>query len=216
MLSMSKKFLLLFVLSACVLNFPISLDAQERTMQPVPSKGQWAFALENSLPVYEQPDAKADAETVEFPESWLKLLGSRRDEEGSLWYKVKIGKKIGWLAQNGVLLKIGPKSKTASDLYDTYAKNTKKAKKNPELFASEDPAECKAFLGFNPLGMSEASIQKRLGTPTARYTDFIESQFTTFSYELPTKNITFDVCMQDGKVYAIELRSGRAGDIKLN
>ncbi|MBR6901586.1 MAG: hypothetical protein IKN30_05945, partial [Synergistaceae bacterium] len=88
--------------------------------------------------------------------------------------------------------------------------------KNPGLFTSEDPAECKAFLGFNPLGMTETSIQKRLGTPTVRYTDFIESQFTTFSYELPTKNMTFDVCMLDGKVYAIELRSGRADEIKLN
>ena len=37
-----------------------------------------------------------------------------------------------------------------------------------------------------------------------------------FSASCLMKNITFDVCMQDGKVYAIELRSGRAGDIKLN
>ncbi len=209
---MSKKFLLLFVLSICLFNFSFAANAQ-----PVPpSKGQWVFALENSLPLYENPDARADAEDIEVPEKWLKVLSSVRDSEANLWLKVKVNKKVGWLAQNGVLLKVGPKSKTASDLYDNYAKNNKKSKKNPGLFTSEDPAECKAFLGFNPLGMTETSIQKRLGTPTVRYTDFIESQFTTFSYELPTKNMTFDVCMLDGKVYAIELRSGRADEIKLN
>ena len=214
---MTKKFLLV-----CSLLILLSLGASasfsnERFSSPVPpSKGQWGFALEGSLPLYSEPDARSDSEYVELPDKWFKVPGAVRDGEGNMWYKVKIGKDTGWLAQNGILLKMGGKSKALLDLYDTYARNMKKAKKAPELFISEDPAECKAFLGFNPLGMTETSIQKRLGTPTARYTDFIESQFTTFSYELPTKNMTFDVCMLDGKVYAIELRNGTAGDIKIN
>ena len=92
----------------------------------------------------------------------------------------------------------------------------KKAQKSPELFISEDPNECKAFLGFNPLGMSETSIQKRLGTPTARYTDYFEPQFTTLAYEFPHKDMTFDVCMENGKVYTIRLNNRKAGKISFN
>ena len=207
-----KRVLILLTVAVVMTVSPVVLNAQ-----PVaPSKGQWALALEGSLPLYQAPNSKAESAYVELPDKWLKVPSAVRDHDDNLWYKVQIGKEKGWLAQNGVLLKMGPKSKTASDLYETYARNMKKAKKAPELFETGDPDECKAFLGFNPLGMSEASIQKRLGTPTMRYTDYIESQFTTFSYELPTKNMTFDVCMLDGKVCSIALRDGRADEIKLN
>ncbi|MBQ9419386.1 MAG: hypothetical protein IJU31_03300 [Synergistaceae bacterium] len=206
-----KKVLILLSLAVVVFS-PVVSDAHPAA----PSKGQWAFALEGSLPLYQAPDSKSDSAYVEVPEQWLKVPSAVKDNEDNMWYKVQIGKETGWLAQNGVLLKMGPKSKAASDLYDAYAKKMRKAKKNPGLFTTEDPAECKEFLGFNPLGMNETSIQKRLGKPTARYTDYIESQFTTFSYELPTKNMTFDVFLQNGKVYAIELRNGSAEEIKLN
>ena len=211
---MLKKILILLSL---VFIFVSSSFAQDRTFSPVaPSKGQWAFALEDSLPLYNAPDSKADVEYIELPEEWLKVLSTARDVDGSLWCKVKIGKNSGWLAQNGVLFKGGPKSKTASDLYSAYEKKMKKANKAPELFASEDPSECKEFLGFNPLGMNETSIQKRLGQPTARYTDYFEPQFTTLTYEFPHKNMTFNVCMENGKVYTIRLDSGRVGTISLN
>ena len=64
--------------------------------------------------------------------------------------------------------------------------------------------------------MTETSIQKRLGTPTARYTDYFEPQYTTLAYELPHKNMTFDVCMENGKVYTIRLNNGRVGKALLN
>lgn len=210
---MKRILLLLSLVSA----FASVATAQDRTLSPVaPSKGQWVFALEDSLPLYKAPDEKADVEYVELPEEWLKVLSTTRDNENNLWCKVKIGKSSGWLAQNGILFKIGPKSKTASDLYNAYEKKMKKAKKSPELFVSEDPSECKEFLGFNPLGMNETSIQKRLGKPTARYTDYFEPQFTTLAYELPNKNMTFDVCMENGRVYTIRLNNGRVGTISLN
>ena len=207
---MTKKFALMFMIVA----FCVS-SASAQSPNP-PSKGQWAFPFEGSLPLYQAPNAKADSEQIQLPEEWLKVPSAVRDSENNLWYKVKIGKETGWLAQNGILLKMGPKSRTASELYDNYARNMKKAKKDPELFTTEDPAECKAFLGFNAIGMNETSIQKRLGTPTARYTDYIETQYTTFYYELPSKNITFDVHMLDGKVCAIGLHNGRAGDVTFN
>ncbi len=207
-----KILLLLFLVS-----LPFASYAQDRVSLPVPpSKGQWAFALEDSLPLYQNPDSKADVEYIELPEEWLKVISAVRDNEGNLWCKIKVGKFSGWLAQNGILLKMGPKSKTASDLYDAYARKMKKAQKSPELFISEDPNECKAFLGFNPLGMSETSIQKRLGTPTARYTDYFEPQFTTLAYEFPHKDMTFDVCMENGKVYTIRLNNRQAGKISFN
>ena len=207
----------ILILLSLVLVFASVASAQDRTLSPVaPSKGQWAYALEDSLPLYEAPNAKADVEYVEPPEEWLKVISSVRDDEDNLWCKVKIGKSSGWLAQNGILFKGGPKSKTASDLYSAYEKKMKKANKTPELFASEDPSECKEFLGFNPLGMTETSIQKRLGKPTARYTDYFEPQFTTLAYEFPNKDMTFDVCMENGKVYTIRLNNGRVGTISLN
>ena len=205
---MLKKILLLLFL----IILPFSACAQ-----PVPpSKGRWALPLETSLPLYQAPDAKADSEYVELSEEWLKVPKAVRDEDNNLWYKVKIGKESGWLAQNGILLKMGPKSRTASELYEAYSKKMKKAKKAPDLFTTEDPDECREFLGFNAIGMNENSIQKRLGTPTARYTDYIETQYTTFYYEFPSKNITFDVHMLDGKVCAIGLHNGRAGDVTFN
>ena len=205
------------ILISLVLIFAGTASAQDRTLSPVaPSKGQWAYALEDLLPLYNAPDSKADAEYIEFPEEWLKVLDTARDGENNLWCKVKVGKSSGWLAQNGVLFKGGPKSKTASDLYNAYERKMKKANKAPELFASEDPGECKEFLGFNPLGMSETSIQKRLGKPTARYSDYFEPQFTTLTYEFPNKDMTFNVCMENGRVYTIKLNNGRVGTILLN
>lgn len=210
---MSKKFTIGIIIFAFILAGVPSGAAQS---PKAPSKGRWAFPLEGTLPLYEAPDAKSDSEQIELPEEWLKVPSAVRDSENNLWYKVKIGKTTGWLAQNGILLKMGPKSRTVSELYDKYAGNMKKAKKTPELFTTEDPSECKAFLGFNAIGMNEASIEKRLGTPTARLTDYIETQYTTFYYEFPGKNITFDVHMLDGKVCAIGLHNGMAGEVKFN
>jgi len=201
-----KKILILLLLI-----FASSASAQDRIVSAAPSKGQWAYALEDLLPLYDAPSMKADAEYVEFPEEWLKVVSSVRDSEDNLWCKIKFEGREGWLAQNGILFKDGPQSQTALELYKAYEKRMKKAKKSPEFFASEDPAECKEFLGFNPLGMTETSIRKRLGKPTARYTDYFEPQFTTLAYEISHKNMTFDVCMENGRVYTIRLNNGRIG-----
>ena len=209
-----KRILILILL---IFIFAGDVSAQDRTLLPVaPSKGQWAFALEDSLPLYREPSDRSEAEYVEPPEEWLKVTSSVRDKDDNFWCKVKINGQEGWLAQNGILFKIGPQSQTASVLYNAYERKMKKAKKAPESFASEDPRECKEFLGFNPLGMNETSIRKRLGKPTARYTDYFEPQFTTLTYEIPNKGMTFNVCMENGRVYTIRLDNGRVGTISLN
>ncbi len=79
---MSKKVLLVLLL----LIFASCASAQDRTVSPAaPSKGQWVFALEDSLPLYEDPNPKADVEYVELPEAWLKVVSTVRDAENNLW-----------------------------------------------------------------------------------------------------------------------------------
>lgn len=87
-----------------------------------PEKGQWAWSLESSLPLYEKPDANSDYEDVDMPEKWIQVPSAVRDDNNSLWYKVTIEGKTGWLSENGIRLKMGPKSKNAANLYKNYVK----------------------------------------------------------------------------------------------
>ena len=87
-----------------------------------PEKGQWAFPLESSLPLYEKADANSEYEDVDMPEKWLKVPSAVRDNNNNLWYKVTVDDKTGWLPQNGIRLKMGSKSKSAANLYKNYVK----------------------------------------------------------------------------------------------
>lgn len=87
-----------------------------------PSKGQWALALESYMLLYSKADSRASNTEIEMPDKWLSVPSAVRDENNYLWYKVTVNGKSGWLPQNGIRLKMGGKSKSASNLYKTYVK----------------------------------------------------------------------------------------------
>lgn len=87
-----------------------------------PSKGQWALALESYSLLYTKADRGASSTEIEMPDKWLSVPSAVRDDNNYLWYKVTVNGKSGWLPQNGIRLKMGGKSKSASNLYKTYVK----------------------------------------------------------------------------------------------
>ena len=185
---MSKKFALVFaVLFVCV-SVAFAVES------PIPpSKGQWGFALEKSLPLYEKADADSDSEYVDFDGEWFKVPSAIRDKENNLWYKVKIDGQSGWLAQNGVRLKLqnGSKSKTAANLYKKYKKDKKALR----------------FL----IGLDQDEVRSKLGTPTMRETPYEENEVNILSYELSDRNMTLVVTLRDGEVEKAAFYEGRAG-----
>lgn len=87
---------------------------------------QRAFSLEDSLTLYAKPDKEAKSWEVSLPESGVLVPSAIRDKEDMLWYKVKVDGKTGWLYQEGVRLRMGGRSKVASNLYKRYAAVRKK------------------------------------------------------------------------------------------
>ena len=77
---------------------------------------QRAFALEEMLTLYAKPDKEAKSWEVSLPDSGVAVPSAIRDQEDMLWYKVKVDGKTGWLYQEGVRLRRGPKSKVAANL----------------------------------------------------------------------------------------------------
>ena len=158
-----------------------------------PSKGQWGFALEDSLPLYEKADADSDSEYVDFDGEWFKVPSAIRDKENNLWYKVNIDGQEGWLAQNGVRLKLQNvgKSKTATNLYKKYQKNKK-------------------ALNFL-IGQTQDEVRKSLGTPVMRETPYDESEVNILSFELADRKMTLVVTLRDDEVVEAVFKNGRAG-----
>lgn len=184
---MSKKFLLMIAILVASVSVAFAVQS------PVPpSKGQWGFALESSLPLYEKASSNSNSEYVDFDGEWFKVPSAVRDDDNMLWYKVKIGKKSGWLAQNGVRLKLqAGKSKSATNLYKTYRKN-------------------KSALQ-SLLGLDQDEIRSKLGTPTMRETPYDESEVNILSYELSDRNMTLLVTLRDNEVEEARFYEGRAG-----
>ena len=181
-----KKFVVALLLVAAFVATAFAVDS------PLPpQKGQWGFALEDSLPLYEKADADSDSEYVEFDSKWFSVPSAVRDSDNNLWYKVKIGKKSGWLAQNGVRLKLqnGGKSKAAAKIY--------KNKTADSL-----------------IGLSQNDIRKKLGTPTMRETPYDESDVSILSYELAgKKEMTLVIRIKDDEVTDADFYNARAGQI---
>ncbi|MBQ7151745.1 MAG: hypothetical protein IJR94_05760 [Synergistaceae bacterium] len=174
-----KRFLLLAIF---LIAWPVALSAA-----PVPpSKGQWGFALEESLPLYEKADINADSEYVDFSGEWFSVPSAVRDEDNNLWYKVNINGKSGWLAQNGVRLKMGGKSKTAANFYKTFLK--------------------KQSVLQSLMGLTQDQIRKKFGTPTMRETPYDDSDVNILSYELAgqKKSITFSITLRNNIVEGAE------------
>ena len=97
-----------------------------------PEKGQWALALESTLPFHRKADINSDFADVDMPNKWIKVPSAVRDNDNYLWYKVTIDGDTGWLPQNGVRLKMGGKSKLAAKLYSNYVKARRKVMANPK------------------------------------------------------------------------------------
>ncbi|MBQ7559104.1 MAG: hypothetical protein IJT20_02535 [Synergistaceae bacterium] len=188
---MSKKFAFISVILASLLVCVSAAFAYVASPVP-PSKGQWGFALESSLPLYEKADSNSDSEYVDFDGEWFKVPSAVRDNDNMLWYKVKIGKKSGWLAQNGIRLKLqAGKSKSATNLYKSYRKN--KSALQPLL------------------GLDQDEIRSKLGTPTMRETPYEEADVNILSYELSDRNMTLVVTLRGGEVEEARFFDGRAG-----
>ncbi len=199
---------------------------------------QTAFAEEPVL-MYAKPAEDAKSWEVSLPEKGANVPSAIRDKEGALWYKVKVGGKEGWIKSEGVYLKMGAKSKTASNILKSYAKardkfftgkgpgdewqkqddvdfgsdvimswispdtliqtiNGEKSVKDI-FFVSHSAKDCKNFLGFPAVGMTETELRKKMGTPTARGSDKLY-------YELSDKDAVLTFTLVDYKdVAAAEL-----------
>ena len=100
-------------------------------IQTPPSKGQWAYPLESTLRLYDRPDSSSRSREIDMPQKWISVPSAVRDDNNYLWYKVKINGREGWLAQDGIRLKMGGKSKLATNLAKNYAKARRKVMNNP-------------------------------------------------------------------------------------
>ena len=129
MLKKSAIFAAVFVLAAASMSFAAS---------PVPpKKGQWAFPLESTLPFHREANSDSDFADVNVPQKWISVPSATRDSDNYLWYKVKIDGDNGWLPQNGVRLKMGPKSKNAANIYKNYVKARRAVMAKPGDWSSE-------------------------------------------------------------------------------
>lgn len=103
-----------------------------------PSKGQWAYPLEEYMTLYKKADRNSRAEEIRMPQKWISVPSAVRDEDNYLWYKVSINGKTGWLPQNGILLKMGGKSKLAANLLKKYSKARRKVMNNPDDWSARE------------------------------------------------------------------------------
>lgn len=100
---------------------------------------QRAFALEDPVTLYAKPDKGAKSWEASLPESGVSVPSAIRDKQDMLWYKVKVDGKTGWLFQEGIRLKMGPKSKSAVNIYKRYvAARRKIAGKAPKNWTQQE------------------------------------------------------------------------------
>ena len=124
---MRKKLVLLSAVLAVVL-WSASIAASYPTP---PSSGQWALVLESPIRLYDEADSESGYNEIDVPEKWIRVPSATRDDDNYLWYKVTVNGETGWLPQNGVLLKMGPKSKTASNLYKKFVRARQRLMSRP-------------------------------------------------------------------------------------
>lgn len=117
---MSKKALLFAVMFIL-----ISASISSAATNP-PSKGQWALALEPVMNLHAKADSNSSYKKMDMPENWISVPSAVRDRNNNLWYSVKINGRSGWLPQNGIRLKMGGKSKSASNIYRNYVSARRK------------------------------------------------------------------------------------------
>ena len=180
-----------------------------------PAKGQWAFILDDTIRLYDEADIDSGYTEADNPGKWISVPSAVRDDENYLWYKVKVGKDSGWLPQNGVRLKMGPKSKSASNLYKHYLKARRKTEyRNDDTFETNDAQECKDLLGVDLIGKYQPEVRKKLGTPTYRESPANDKNTNILSFELADRNMTLKLTDKrsgsnpEGRVISVEFYEG--------
>ena len=114
---LNKKTVLLFSLLLSALLFSSTASSAPEA----PENGQWAFSLMETVRLYSKPDRNSKFREVSFNGRWVQAPSARRDDNNNLWYKVKVNGKEGWIFQTGIRLKMGAKSKAASNIYKRCA-----------------------------------------------------------------------------------------------
>lgn len=103
---MKRRFVPVLFAALAVLCFALAAEAVE----------QKALPLTEYLKLYEKPDLNAKYTEFEADtEEWIKVPSAIRDKSGALWYKVNVIGKTGWLFNEGLRLRMGPRSKSAAD-----------------------------------------------------------------------------------------------------
>ena len=127
-----KKAALLAVL------FAVIFASSAFAIPSAPSKGQWAYPLEGRMNLHRRADGDSRSEGIRMPRKWISVPSAVRDDYNYLWYKVSVNGKTGWLPQNGVLLKMGGKSKLATNIARNYARARRKVMDRPRSWSSRD------------------------------------------------------------------------------
>lgn len=149
---MLKKFALFAVV------FVLAASSAFAATPVPPAKGQWAIALESTLPLYRRANSESDFADVDMPNEWLKVPSATRDSDNYLWYKVTVDGETGWLPQNGVRLKMGPKSKNAANLYNNYVKTRRKVMNNPKGWSVDEYDGRTSYTSDNTPGAAEFRV----------------------------------------------------------
>ena len=110
-----------------------------------PAKGQWAYPLESYSLLYSKANRGANNQEIELPERWISVPSATRDSDNYLWYSVNVDGHKGWLPQNGIRLKMGGKSKIASNLYKTYAKARSRIISRPRGWSKSDDGSITSY-----------------------------------------------------------------------
>ena len=163
---MARKLLLALLLL-------VLLQSSSFAVPNPPSKGQWAYPLEDTLTLYRNADGDSRSQEVRMPQKWIRVPSAVRDSDNYLWYKVSVNGKSGWLPQNGIRLKMGGKSKSAANLYRNYVKARDKIMDNPRGWNIVDKD---GYTEYSTDGALFRVIESRRGID--------DVFFTTNSYEI--------------------------------
>ena len=213
----AKKFLLSLMLVIFIASSSYAVG------DPTPSapskKGQWAYSFDSELRLYRRASFNARYSEVENPERWISVPSAVRDDDNNLWYKVTVDGKTGWLPQTGIRLKMGGRSKAASNLYDKFARKMRKSgERAPYTFNSQNDEDlCAEFFGSDIIGLSMSALRKKLGTPTYRESPSEDINVNWLYYELDGRDMTLMISLyresgaKEGNVTAARLDTGRTG-----
>ena len=117
---MTRKFFCAVIVLLCLINISAAFAAEQR-----------AYALADSVRLYAKASEGSKYVDVSLPDDGVKVPSATRDAKDNLWYKVTVDGQTGWLAQEGIRLKMGGKSKSASNLFRKCTAARQKIINNP-------------------------------------------------------------------------------------